>query len=119
MARSNGGFMHRLFYGAIFALAACASPPEDQSNRMAAIERVKAARLQCFAKNVLALDDHQSDAATIGKAVASSCSSGTAALVALVNMNNPAATFILYSAAEDEATQTVLIARRMRQAERK
>ena len=111
--------MHRLFFGVIFALAACAAPPEDQSNRMAAIERVKAARLQCFAMNALALDDHQSDAATIGKAVASSCSSGTTALIALVDRNNPAVAIGLISAAEDEATQTVLVARRMRQAERK
>ncbi len=100
-------------------LAACAAPSEDQSNRMAAIERVKTLRLQCFAKNALALDDYQSDAATIGKAVASACSSGTAALVALVNQNNPAAGIVLYSAADDEATQTVLISRRMRQTERK
>ena len=98
-------------------LAGCA-PSGSAPNNTQEIDRIKDAREQCFMRNVALLDDGQSDAATIGKALAHACSRDTAALIAIVNPSDPRIHAVLTKNAEDSATQLVLLHRRMKKERR-
>ncbi len=98
-------------------IAGCTAPAPAPDNTRE-IERVKEVREQCFLRNVPLLDDGQSDAATIGKALAYACSRETAALIALVDPYDPRVRALLTKNAEDSATQMVLLHRRVKRGTR-